>query len=69
MYCEREGMAQVLRIEIEKNIKKNVVFITQNLLHTFFELKYKVEEHNFIFEIVYSTYDFNLKNKFVIMCV
>ena len=68
MYCEREGMAQELRIEIEKNIK-NVVFITQNLLHTFFELKYKVEEHNFIFEIVYSTYDFNLKNKFVIMCV
>ena len=54
MYCEREGMAQELRIEIEKNIK-NVVFITQNLLHTFFELKYKVEEHNFIFEIVYST--------------
>ena len=59
-------MAQELRIEIEK---KNVVFVTQNLLHTFFELKYKVEEHNFIFEIVYSTYDFNSKNKFVIMCV
>ena len=35
MYCEREGMAQELRIEIEKNIKKCSVCNTKSVTHIF----------------------------------
>ena len=36
MYCEREGMAQVLRIEIEKKYKKKCsVYHTKSVTHIF----------------------------------